>query len=292
MPGAAPCRASSSAPPPTACPPVSRCSPPGGLGPGAAQHLPGAQRLGLPPPGRLQRRLQRRPELLLCLLPDINSLAAVAAIGAATTLGFSVLATVGSALQRERGTRQQGRQGIGAWDRALVNQHCPWAPHPAPGRQAGVSYAVPGSPAGRVFGAFSALGGVYLLFGLTVLLDIQVGGGAVCMLVCSLLLKCVPTCRPAAALPACLPQSTLQPVGLPPSAVPPMVRTTVAGYCALLCLFLAVTVSGYWAFGTAVQVRVWGPALHMTPWRRGCSPAEQSPVLCRWACRRRSCWTR
>ncbi len=38
-------------------------------------------------------------QLLLCLLPDINSLTAVTAVGAATTLGFSVLATVGSAIQ-------------------------------------------------------------------------------------------------------------------------------------------------------------------------------------------------
>lgn len=37
-------------------------------------------------------------QLLLCLLPDINSLGAVTALGAATTVGFSVLATVGAAL--------------------------------------------------------------------------------------------------------------------------------------------------------------------------------------------------
>lgn len=40
-------------------------------------------------------------QLLLCLLPDINSLTAVTALGAATTLGFAVLATVGSALHGE-----------------------------------------------------------------------------------------------------------------------------------------------------------------------------------------------
>ena len=36
-------------------------------------------------------------QLLLCLLPDINSLGAVTALGAATTLGFSALATAGAA---------------------------------------------------------------------------------------------------------------------------------------------------------------------------------------------------
>lgn len=37
-------------------------------------------------------------QLVLCLLPDINSLTAVTALGAATTLGFAVLATVGAAV--------------------------------------------------------------------------------------------------------------------------------------------------------------------------------------------------
>ena len=37
-------------------------------------------------------------QCLLCLLPDINSLAAVTALGAATTLAFSLLATVGAAM--------------------------------------------------------------------------------------------------------------------------------------------------------------------------------------------------
>ncbi|PSC77053.1 Lysine histidine transporter 1 [Micractinium conductrix] len=124
-------------------------------------------------------------QLLLCLLPDINSLGAVTALGAATTLGFSALATAGAA---------------------------------AHGRDPGVSYAVEGSPADVAFGAFTSLGAVFLLFGLTVLLEIQ---------------------------------STLAPVH--GSAVPPMVKATVGGYSSLLAFFLAVAVSGYWAFGNAVQ---------------------------------------
>ena len=47
-------------------------------------------------------------QLLLCLLPDINSLAAVTALGAATTLAFSLLATLGSALHGGC-----GRRGVG-----------------------------------------------------------------------------------------------------------------------------------------------------------------------------------
>ena len=45
----------------------------------------------------------------------------------------------------------------------------------AAGRDPGVSYAVEGSPADVAFGAFTSLGAVFLLFGLTVLLEIQVG---------------------------------------------------------------------------------------------------------------------
>jgi hypothetical protein len=44
-------------------------------------------------------------QLGLCLLPDINSLKLVSALGAATTLGFSALATVGAALHGEAGAR-------------------------------------------------------------------------------------------------------------------------------------------------------------------------------------------
>ncbi len=40
-------------------------------------------------------------QLVLCLLPDINSLTAVTALGAATTLGFAGLATVGAAVHGE-----------------------------------------------------------------------------------------------------------------------------------------------------------------------------------------------
>ncbi|KAL4424863.1 hypothetical protein ABPG77_011113 [Micractinium sp. CCAP 211/92] len=124
-------------------------------------------------------------QLVLCLLPDINSLTTVTALGAVTTLGFAGLATVGSAVH---------------------------------GRAPDVSYALQGSPADVAFNAFSSLGAVFLLFGLTVLLEIQ---------------------------------STLRPVH--GSAVPPMVRATVGGYSVLLALFLAVAVSGYWAFGNSVQ---------------------------------------
>eukprot|EP00887_Chlorella_sp_A99_P002263 scaffold10.g2263.t1 len=124
-------------------------------------------------------------QLLLCLLPDINSLRLVTALGAATSLGFSTLATVGSLLR---------------------------------GQGDGASHAVEGSATARAFGAFSSLGGIFLLFGLTVLLEIQ---------------------------------STLAPA--PTSAVPPMVRATVGGYAALLALFLAVACSGYWAFGASVE---------------------------------------
>ncbi|KAL4421336.1 hypothetical protein ABPG75_010627 [Micractinium tetrahymenae] len=127
-------------------------------------------------------------QLLLCLLPDINSLTAVTALGAATTLGFSALATVGAAVH---------------------------------GRAPDVSYAVQGSPADVAFSAFSSLGAIFLLFGLTVLLEIQ---------------------------------STLRPVH--GSAVPPMVTATVGGYSVLLSLFLAVAISGYWAFGNSVQAIV------------------------------------
>lgn len=41
------------------------------------------------------------------------------------------------------------------------------------GRSADVSYVVEGSQAHVVFGAFSSLGAIFLLFGLTVLLEIQ-----------------------------------------------------------------------------------------------------------------------
>lgn len=47
-------------------------------------------------------------------------------------------------------------------------------------------------------------------------------------------------------------QSTLAPA--PTSAVPPMVTATCAGYSALAALFAAVAISGYAAFGAAVQV--------------------------------------
>lgn len=50
----------------------------------------------------------------------------------------------------------------------------------------------------------------------------------------------------------CSLQSTLRPVHN--SAVPPMVRATVGGYSVLLALFMAVAVSGFWAFGNSVQV--------------------------------------
>jgi len=47
-------------------------------------------------------------------------------------------------------------------------------PFPGAGRASDVSYAVLGTPADEAFGAFTSLGGIYLLFGLTVLLEIQV----------------------------------------------------------------------------------------------------------------------
>lgn len=56
-------------------------------------------------------------QLLLCLLPDINSLTAVTAMGAATTLGFSVLATVGSALKGEC------KDGAVSWGEQSPRQH-------------------------------------------------------------------------------------------------------------------------------------------------------------------------
>lgn len=80
--------------------------------------------------------------------------------------------------------------------------------------------------------------------------------GSLCM--------CVPSPAPATSTPCHnrMPrpespplalQSTLQPVH--GSAVPPMVRATVGGYTVLLSVFLSVAVSGFWAFGTSVQVR-------------------------------------
>ena len=50
-------------------------------------------------------------QLLLCLLPDINSLSVVTALGAATTLGFSVLATAGAAVQGEAVSALAGGSG-------------------------------------------------------------------------------------------------------------------------------------------------------------------------------------
>lgn len=41
-----------------------------------------------------------------------------------------------------------------------------------------MTYAVQGSAADRAFGAFTSLGAIYLLFGLTVLLEIQVRWGS------------------------------------------------------------------------------------------------------------------
>lgn len=129
-------------------------------------------------------------QLLLCLLPDINSLMAVTALGAATTLGFSVLATVGSALQGGWAGGWGMRDILCTSTLRLIQREMRWpmpmaavapstlhAPRHA-GRAPDVSYAVQGSAADRVFGAFTSLGAVYLLFGLTVLLDIQVGATA------------------------------------------------------------------------------------------------------------------
>lgn len=118
--------------------------------------------------------------LLFCVLPDMSSLSAVTLLGAGTTVAYSALATAGAALHGGFGwlvgccrlrrcapafsQRLAGRACAG-----LNNPACP-PTGPAPGPS---PYAVPGSPADRAFGAFGALGAVYLLFGLTVLLDIQ-----------------------------------------------------------------------------------------------------------------------
>lgn len=53
-------------------------------------------------------------------------------------------------------------------------------------------------------------------------------------------------------------QSTVSPVD--GSAVQPMVKATLCGYTIIFAMFMAVAVSGFWAFGTAVQV--WGGDIH------------------------------
>lgn len=63
-----------------------------------------------------------------------------------------------------------------------------------------------------------------------------------------------------------------------------MVKATVGGYSSLLAFFLAVAVSGYWAFGNAVQVCTRGERaaallLSMGVWRR----------MSRW--RGAACWS-
>lgn len=91
-----------------------------------------------------------------------------------------------------------------------------WLPLPA-GRAPGVSYALQGSSADRIFNAFASLGSITLLFGNTVLLETQ---------------------------------GTLRGE---PSAVPPMLRAVLVAYTIIVALLVAVVVSGYWAFGAAVQ---------------------------------------
>lgn len=215
-------------------------------------------------------------QLLLCLLPDINSLTAVTAMGAATTLGFSVLATVGSAVQggwvggcwagRQAGVSTHycgpplpaqyvhcgcvlGLPWCRACDQGMLPAYCLRC---AAGRAPDVSYAVQGSPADRVFGAFTSLGAIYLLFGLTVLLEIQVGWLQPAWLgddwwsgrlhtPLSVCIRSAAACRRGSRLPLWLnrslcpvrplQQSTLAPA--PTSAVPPMVR--VGNWAAMWC---------------------------------------------------------
>lgn len=99
------------------------------------------------------------------------------------------------------------------------------------GRAPDVSYAVQGTAADRMFGAFTSLGAIYLLFGLTVLLEIQVGaaalpeahfavlGQAMCRRHLSCRERSCSSRMPSSLYPS--PQSTLAPA--PTSAVPPMV---------------------------------------------------------------------
>lgn len=68
-----------------------------------------------------------------------------------------------------------------------------FSPYQPAGIAPDVSYVVQGSPADRVFGAFSSLGAIFLLFGLTVLLEIQVRAEAGGWVGC-----------PAACWPACM----------------------------------------------------------------------------------------
>lgn len=124
-------------------------------------------------------------QLPLVLLPDISSLSLVATAGAITSFGFTILATVGAVLH---------------------------------GREPDVSYTPQGSAGEVTFEAFSSLGAVYLVFGLTILLEIQ---------------------------------STLAPEA--GSAVRPMVRATTLGFFALFAQVLIVGVSGFWAFGIGVD---------------------------------------
>ena len=105
-----------------------------------------------------------------------------------------------------------------------------------------MSYAVQGSAADVAFGAFNSLGQIFLLFGLTVLLEIQASKALAGHRV-TRKLTCTERPRTPCPSPCSLPvQSTLRPAPL--SAVPPMVKATVVGYCVLLALFLAVRIRG------------------------------------------------
>ncbi|GAB4814066.1 hypothetical protein N2152v2_001112 [Parachlorella kessleri] len=85
------------------------------------------------------------------------------------------------------------------------------------GRGPDVVYSVQGSPADKAFNAFTSLGAITLLYGNILLVETQ---------------------------------STLKAA---PSAVPPMVRSVLLGYTIVASLLLSCVISGYWAFGAAVQ---------------------------------------
>ena len=156
---------------------------------------------------------------LLVPLPDLGSLHWVMGLGAATTVGFSLLAVVGAALQGKSrgGTAALGWprpdrgpcRGAGACRPWPPAKTAGWHAPPCAGPQPGVSYALPsGSAADQAFGAMTSLGAITLLFGNTV---------------SELLVPCL--CPAAHVAPHVAPLPPRLPRGLAPLApVPPHAR--------------------------------------------------------------------